>query len=543
MPKKKAKPPDKVAELEAKLAKLGDKGKQGIEKVDVLNQLAGVSVRKDLEQTKKYADKALKLALQMGYEKGIAKSYLNIGLYFEIKSDYSKAYDNAQKGLELSLKLDDKELLGSCYNVLGGIYKNKGELDRALESHIKALEYRESLGDKLAVASSYGNIGTVYYHRKNYKKALEHFNEAMEIFKELGNKPLLGVGYSNAGNAYMSLGDLDKALDYHHKALEICYETGDKHAEAFSTMNIGSIYKEKGDLDKALKYQLKSMKIFKDRGEQNSLIWAYSATGQVLIRQKKYTEASEYLHKGLKLAREIGAKQGEADCLKYLTELNEAQEDYEKALKTYKQYQELNEKIFNEESTDKINQLKLEFETEQKAKETEIFRLKNVELEAMVAERTIKLRAEVAERQRTEMELEEKLNLILKQREAIMELSTPVIKIWDGILVIPLIGVLDSRRTQHLTRELLSSISSTQSKIVIIDITGVPTVDSEIANHLVKTIESVKLLGSKCSITGIRPEVAQTIIHLGIDITQLETRASLVDGLKWAFRKIGKRSY
>jgi rsbT co-antagonist protein RsbR len=158
----------------------------------------------------------------------------------------------------------------------------------------------------------------------------------------------------------------------------------------------------------------------------------------------------------------------------------------------------------------------------------------------MVAERTAKLEAEVAERQKTEKELEDKLSLILKQRESILELSTPCIKVWDGVLVIPLIGALDTRRSQRLTEELLTSIGDTQSQIAIIDITGVPTVDSAVANHLLKTASSVRLMGAECVITGIRPEVAQTIIHLGIDLSNIETLSTLAEGLKWAFKQLGR---
>ncbi|MBD3286649.1 STAS domain-containing protein [candidate division WOR-3 bacterium] len=132
-------------------------------------------------------------------------------------------------------------------------------------------------------------------------------------------------------------------------------------------------------------------------------------------------------------------------------------------------------------------------------------------------------------------ELQEKLDLIEKQREAIEELSTPIIKIWDQVLVLPLIGVLDTRRSQSLTENLLTEISASQSKVVILDITGVPTVDSAVANHLLKTVASVKLLGAECVITGIKPEVAQTIVHLGVDLSEVETLANLAEGLKLAF--------
>jgi rsbT co-antagonist protein RsbR len=145
---------------------------------------------------------------------------------------------------------------------------------------------------------------------------------------------------------------------------------------------------------------------------------------------------------------------------------------------------------------------------------------------------------EVRQSQKRADELQDKLDLIEKQRQAIEELSTPIIKIWDQVLVLPLIGTLDTRRSQKLTESLLTEISSTQSRVAILDITGVPTVDSAVANHILKTIASVKLLGAECVVTGIRPEVAQTIVHLGVDLTEVETLSNLSEGLKWAFNRL-----
>jgi|GEM_PF-876019 len=145
---------------------------------------------------------------------------------------------------------------------------------------------------------------------------------------------------------------------------------------------------------------------------------------------------------------------------------------------------------------------------------------------------------DITDLKRTETELEAKIEVIQKQKESILELSTPTIKIWEGILVIPLIGMLDSKRAQHMTDELLKNIADSDASVAIIDITGVPTVDSAVANHLIKTVESVKLVGADCVITGIRPEVAQAIIHLGIDTSNVRTMASLSEGLKWALSHI-----
>jgi len=148
---------------------------------------------------------------------------------------------------------------------------------------------------------------------------------------------------------------------------------------------------------------------------------------------------------------------------------------------------------------------------------------------------------EVRQSRQKAHDLEEKLKLIEQQRKAIEELSTPIIKMWNKVLVLPLIGTLDTRRSQILTEALLTDIAATQAKVTIIDITGVPTIDSAVANHLLKTVAAVQLLGAECLITGIRPEVAQTMVHLGVDLAGVETLSNLGEGLKLAFSKLNLR--
>jgi rsbT co-antagonist protein RsbR len=133
-------------------------------------------------------------------------------------------------------------------------------------------------------------------------------------------------------------------------------------------------------------------------------------------------------------------------------------------------------------------------------------------------------------------------DLIKEQQKSILELSSPIVKLWDGILAVPIIGILDSRRTQSIMENLLNLIVQTESKIAIIDITGVGVMDTMVTNHLLKTVSAVKLLGADALITGIRPEVAQTIVHLGIDLTTVTTRATMADGLKYALDKMDSKS-
>lgn len=132
----------------------------------------------------------------------------------------------------------------------------------------------------------------------------------------------------------------------------------------------------------------------------------------------------------------------------------------------------------------------------------------------------------------------EKEKMIASQSETLLELSSPIIKLWENVLAVPIIGTLDSQRTQTIMENLLEMIVNSGFKISIIDITGVGIVDTQVANHLLKTVSAVKLLGAEAIITGIRPEVAQTIINLGVELTGIITRANLADGLKYAFDKL-----
>jgi rsbT co-antagonist protein RsbR len=125
--------------------------------------------------------------------------------------------------------------------------------------------------------------------------------------------------------------------------------------------------------------------------------------------------------------------------------------------------------------------------------------------------------------------------VILRQTDEITEISTPVIRVWEGILALPIIGTLDSSRTQVVMENLLSKIVETGSSIAILDISGVPAVDSLVAQHLIKTVSATRLMGAECIISGIRPEIAQTVVHLGIDLSGIVTKSSLASALNYAF--------
>jgi rsbT co-antagonist protein RsbR len=130
-------------------------------------------------------------------------------------------------------------------------------------------------------------------------------------------------------------------------------------------------------------------------------------------------------------------------------------------------------------------------------------------------------------------------NVIARQQKEMMELSTPVVKLFNRVLALPLIGTLDSARTQMVMESLLKEIVATGSEIAILDITGVPTVDTVVAQHLIKTVTAARLMGAECIISGIRPQIAQTIVHLGINLTDIVTKATLADAIEVALEKTG----
>jgi rsbT co-antagonist protein RsbR len=130
-------------------------------------------------------------------------------------------------------------------------------------------------------------------------------------------------------------------------------------------------------------------------------------------------------------------------------------------------------------------------------------------------------------------------DVIRRQQQDMLELSTPVVKLWDGVLALPMIGTLDSNRTQIVMESLLQRIVETGAQIAIIDITGVPTVDTLTAQHLLKTVTAARLMGAECIISGIRPQIAQTIVHLGVELTGVTTKSTLADAFSVAMQRLG----
>ena len=139
----------------------------------------------------------------------------------------------------------------------------------------------------------------------------------------------------------------------------------------------------------------------------------------------------------------------------------------------------------------------------------------------------------------TEVLQKSREEIISRQQQELLELSTPVTRLWEGVLAVPLVGTLDSARTQVVMESLLEEIVRSGASIAVMDITGVPTVDTLVAQHLLKTVAAAKLMGAECVISGIRPQIAQTIVHLGVDLGDVVTKATLADAFRHALARVG----
>ncbi|MBN2017318.1 MAG: tetratricopeptide repeat-containing sensor histidine kinase [Candidatus Cloacimonetes bacterium] len=366
---------DKIKELEEKV-----RNSSGEEKVRYLNDLAFSFYNHDPEKTEKYAMEALSLGVELNASEQIARSYNNIGISFHIRGDYKKALQYYHKALSAFKQLDLDHKVAGVKNNIGGIYEKQGDFEKALRYYLKALKLWEQADEKHYTAATYNNIGIIYEKQGMYDEALHYHQKSLKIKEDIGDERNIAISLSNIGVVYERQNKSELALEYHQKALAIKEKLGDQRSIAISFHNIANILLSQEQYDTALEYCQKASKIFTDINESYGQITSLTSLGIVLEKLGKFTEAEKQLKKSLDMAREIKAKELEMNSLNYLSDLFENQKDYEQALHYQREYSVLKEEIFSEKKSKQIAEMRTKYETDQKEKEAEIYRLKNVEL-------------------------------------------------------------------------------------------------------------------------------------------------------------------
>jgi len=385
---------------------------EGEEKVMSLNDLAFALYNTKPTQTEEYAKQALALAEEIGFKNGIARSNKTIGVSHHIKGDFDKALKYYYRAMEIFEKMEDLDnVAGSKLNI-GGVYEKQGNFDKALKRYYEALVIWEKSENKKLMSASYNNIGIIYEKQKNLELALEYHKKSLSLKEETGDRFGASVSYINLGNIYGNKEKMDLAMESYFNAEKIKKEIGDSKGLAACYINIGMICDMEND-KRAKEYLLKALKLFEEIEDKFGVASTLSCLGKYSTGIQNFEKAQEFLEKALKIARDIKAKELEGKAILSLSELYDAQANYEMSLKYYKLYSELNEGIFNEQKSIQIAEMQTKYETEKKEKEAEIFKLKNVEL----ATANNKLKIEICERKKAEAEIKkgrERLQIVNK---------------------------------------------------------------------------------------------------------------------------------
>jgi len=319
-----------------------------------------------------YSLKAAKLLEGLNLKTPLANSLMNIGLSYNNLSNYSLALENYQKALRLYESLNDKPSLGHLLNNIGLAYKNQGNYPAALEYYQKSLKVREELKNKQGIANLLNNIGTIHYYQHDYQQALDYYQRSLAIKEELKDRRGAAYTLNNLGEIYTVKGDLTLALEYYQKSLLIKEEMKEKPLIASGLNNIGDIYYKQKTYSLAIDCYQRSFKLYEELGEKKWRTYPLNGLANVYAQQKNYEKAIHYAEQALKLAEEIMAFK-EINMLSLtLYDIYKKQGNYLKALELHELYRETKDSLFSVEKARSIANLEAKAEIENKEKEIQL---------------------------------------------------------------------------------------------------------------------------------------------------------------------------
>lgn len=358
----------------------------GNTKTNLLMLIAQEYTKQKVDSSIYYAQMAIVQAQKVGDKEDIAIAQLRLAFSYY----YAAKYDSAITYYNISLKYleqtGDKERAAAAYNDLGIIYKNQSKFDKSLQAHIKALKLRESAGLEDELSSSYNNIGNVYYQLGNHEKALENYEKSLDIKERLGLKDRLSTSYNNIGMILYELKDFQKALKYYKKSMDLDKQFNNLRGVALTLNNIANVYAELGNLKKSEEYSLEAMRLdFELKNMQSYSVDAINL-GYTYMDMKKYNKAIDFVS----IAEKVAIDEDYINILKeaYLAKYHiyKNMGNYQNALQYFEKYNQVNDSLFNATKMKQIEELKIQFETDNKNKEIEILKK---EKEIISKEKTI----------------------------------------------------------------------------------------------------------------------------------------------------------
>lgn len=390
--------------------------KKGIS--DAYNGIGNVYLdKRDYNTALEFYFKCLDVRTEINDLKAISKVCNDIAYIYRIENNYTKALEYYKKGLEKSESIDDKKETTLFYIRIAGVFQDMGRYKESIEHYLKALDYEKEIHDNTILTIIYNGIGNTYIEISSYDEALKYFLNALEIFKSMDNQDGISMIYNNLGIVYSALKENDKALEYYQKSLQIDIETDYKDGQATAYNNLGTVYDEKGDKDKALDYYNKSLTLCKalkntegigtalnnigliyldlgyyDKAYENlqestniakesnniySLANNYNNLAKLFLHQKEYSKSQNNLNLAIELSKQINTKTWLTESYDLYSQLYSELNNYKKALEYYKLYSEVKDSIFTNESSNRITEMKIKYETDNLETENELLKKDN----------------------------------------------------------------------------------------------------------------------------------------------------------------------
>ncbi len=372
---------DDIRQLEKRLEELSAGGKETIEKVDLLNELASAyAVANDPRLARDTGLRACKAAEALGYKKGRGRGLGDLAFAYFLLSNHEKALRASHDAIAVFEELGDQEGLARSLGVLASVQQSLGDYDEAFSTAFKALEHHREIKDPMREAWVLTGLGGGYYEVGDYDRAIDNHERSLKIFEELEHNVGIARALNGLGTVYQSKGDYERAREYHHKSMFLFKEMENKLGEARVLNDLGLIHQRLGAFDRALDCHEKSLELRKEVGNRQAQSTSLINLGNLYIEQKDAEKALDVLHRALTIAMEIKARPRIYQANLALSEAHGLRGDFSDALDHYKIYQQVKEEVAGEQASSKLMNLQIAFEVDSAKKEAEISRLKNVEL-------------------------------------------------------------------------------------------------------------------------------------------------------------------
>ncbi|KAF0199041.1 MAG: Two-component system-sensor histidine kinase [Bacteroidetes bacterium] len=371
--------PEKALALGIEVLKLADEAGNKAEKAYALKNLGNIHYyMTNYRQSLEYFEQALFIYKQIEDKDGIASTLNNSGLILEIQGDYSGALKRYIEASTIFSKIENEKKLALSYTNIGNVYYSLGRFDKSLNYLSQALRIHEKTNDSTGLSKSFNNIGNVYLSLKDYKIALDYYHKAEFINKRQNNLLSLSTSYTNLGSALQGLGNIDEALEYNRLSIEISRRINDNAGIISSLLNIGNIYQDEGNLSQSLINYKEALRLLNNNHDSYLQASVLSKMASLKIKQKELDEAISLLNEALTFADKTRSDVLLEEIYGHLANAWNEKGDFKRAYVFLRKHKTYTDSIYNLESNERLNRLRVSFESEQTERDNQLLRQQNI---------------------------------------------------------------------------------------------------------------------------------------------------------------------